>query len=62
MDEKIYNMAIMITNEQQKTLVRGIKPKKILDPPWPTGKKTLNFGSKKRLNVGIRVVRVMAMG
>ena len=62
MDEKISNMAIMITNEQEKTLVRGNKLKKISDPPWLTEKKTLNFGSKKLLNVGIRVIRVGAMG
>ena len=43
MDEKIYNMAIMITNEQKKTLVRVIGPKKILGPTVANGKTDRKF-------------------
>ena len=57
MDEKFSNMAIMVTNEQKKSLVRVIGPKKIWGPPWLTERRTENINFKEQLNVGIRVVR-----
>ena len=43
MDEKISNMAMMVTNELKKSLVRVIGPKKILGPIVANGKTDRKF-------------------
>ena len=43
MDEKISNRAIMVTNEQKKSLVRVIGPKKIFGPIVAYGKTDRKF-------------------
>ena len=49
MDEKFSNMAIMITNEQEKTLVRGNKPKKNFGPSVANRKEDLKFWLQEAL-------------